>query len=51
MPKQDVNADRAAKLIEALKQQREQGTTYPLTVARLASWPTRKPRTRNSSRR
>jgi hypothetical protein len=35
MPKQDGNAERAAKLVEVLKQQRELGAGYPLPVARL----------------
>src|SRR5262245_66695124 len=32
MPKQDVHAERAAKLVEALKRQREQATDYPSHV-------------------
>jgi hypothetical protein len=35
MPKQDARAERAAKLIESLKRQREQPTGYPPTVGRL----------------
>ncbi len=35
MAKVDVNAERAARLVEALKGQRDQGTDYPLTAARL----------------
>ena len=35
MAKQDANAERAARFVEVLKQQREPGGTYPLTVAKL----------------
>jgi hypothetical protein len=35
MPKQDVHAERGAKLVEALRQQRDSGADYPITVARL----------------
>ena len=35
MAKVDVHAERAARLVDALRQQRDQGADYPLTVARL----------------
>jgi hypothetical protein len=35
MATQDVHAERAARLIEALRQQRDQGGDYPLPLARL----------------
>jgi hypothetical protein len=38
MPKPDANAERAQRLVQALRQQRDQGgDAYPLTVSRLAS--------------
>jgi hypothetical protein len=35
MTKVDVHAERAARLVDTLRQQRDQGSAYPLTVARL----------------
>ncbi len=35
MAKVDVHAERAARLVEALRQQRDQGANYPLTATRL----------------
>src|SRR5438552_81751 len=35
MAKVDVNKERAERLVDALRQQRDQGADYPVTVARL----------------